>query len=90
MPTGSYPQGSILQNSYYTYNIQYPLPSPVLQNSYYTYTIKVPSTVEFLLTYPAGYSGSVPRETTPTGSSSGSGPCPPVTPPRIVGQLWPR
>jgi hypothetical protein len=42
---------------------------------------------QHILTYPRGYSGSVSREFTPTGSEgSGSAPVPIPT----VGQLWPR
>jgi hypothetical protein len=58
----------------------------ILQFSSGTLRVYGGNPYQFILTYPIGYSGSVPRPSTPTGSaapSSGS-----IIP--TVGQIWPR
>jgi len=83
MPTGSYVNGGILTASGQQQNVSYYYSGSSGQQQ----SVNVNSTILYLLTYPIGYSGSVPREVTaiPTASTGGGGPVVPT-----VGQVWPR
>lgn len=85
--TGSFPSGSTLQGAYYAYQIQ-PSSGSALVFASQSYRISNGTPRQFLLTYPIGYSGSIPHATTSTGSGGGGGGGTGSIP--IVGQIWPR